>query len=196
MIRVLTGKYFRTVQVFFKDLFVFKKQSTIDSLKIPFSFLLLTSFPISTFNVDYCVCVKPITLCNCLCSSSSSCFSASVIGNIEEFGAKNHQTTKLLIQYTVLETQFPSLKYTTVIEIRKNLQNFNSYPNIGLIISRIEIYFQLEKDYALYISTFYILYECAQVLSSGLRNIYIYTQAITWREQCVDVYIFCFNTMC
>ena len=37
----------------------------------------------------YCVCVKRITPCNCLCSSSSSCFSASVIRNIREFGSKN-----------------------------------------------------------------------------------------------------------
>ena len=40
-----------------------------------------------------CVCVKRITFCNCLCSSSSSsCFSAKVIRNIEEFGAKNYFT--------------------------------------------------------------------------------------------------------
>ena len=37
----------------------------------------------------YCVCVKRITLCNCLCSSSS-CFYASLIWNIQEFGAKNY----------------------------------------------------------------------------------------------------------
>ena len=40
-----------------------------------------------------CVCVKRITLCNCLCSSSSpsssSHFPTSLIQNIEEFGAKN-----------------------------------------------------------------------------------------------------------
>ena len=38
-----------------------------------------------------CVCVKRITLCNCLCSFSS-CFSASLIRNIGEFGAKNYFT--------------------------------------------------------------------------------------------------------
>ena len=37
-----------------------------------------------------CVCLKCITLCNCLCSSS--CFSASLIRNIGEFGAKNYFT--------------------------------------------------------------------------------------------------------
>ena len=39
----------------------------------------------------YCVCVKRITLCNCLCSSSS-CFYASLIRTIQEFGAKNYFT--------------------------------------------------------------------------------------------------------
>ena len=44
----------------------------------------------------YCVCVKRITLCNCLCSFSSSFSSSrdsvSVIRNIGEFGAKNYFT--------------------------------------------------------------------------------------------------------
>ena len=40
---------------------------------------------------SYCVCMKRITLCNCL-YSSSSCFSASLIRNIAEFGAKNYFT--------------------------------------------------------------------------------------------------------
>ena len=31
---------------------------------------------------SYCVCVERITLCNCLCSFSSSCFSASRVRNI------------------------------------------------------------------------------------------------------------------
>ena len=38
-----------------------------------------------------CVCVKLITLCNCLCfSSSPSRFSPSLIWNIREFGVKNY----------------------------------------------------------------------------------------------------------
>ena len=44
--------------------------------------------------LDFCVCVKRITLCNCLCSSSSS-FSrkfASVIRNIGKFGGKTYFT--------------------------------------------------------------------------------------------------------
>ena len=41
----------------------------------------------------FCVCVKRITLCNCLCfSSPSSCDFASVIRNIGKFGAKNYFT--------------------------------------------------------------------------------------------------------
>ena len=71
----------------------------------------------------YCVCVKRITLCNCLCSRCC-CFSASLIRNIGEFGAKIIlQTMGQLIQYVVLEIHFWSLKYTVVM-IRKNLSNF------------------------------------------------------------------------
>ena len=40
---------------------------------------------------DFCVCVKRITLCSCLCSSSS-CFPSSLIRNIGKFGAKNYFT--------------------------------------------------------------------------------------------------------
>ena len=85
----------------------------------------------------FCVCVKRITLCNCLCSSSPSSPSprssrdfASVVGNIEKFGAKTIlQTTKQLIQFVVLEIQFRSLKYMTVISIRKNLSNISFLSN-------------------------------------------------------------------
>ena len=48
------------------------------------------------FLLLYCVCVKRITLCNCLCSSSPSSFPsrafASVIRNVGKFGAKNYFT--------------------------------------------------------------------------------------------------------
>ena len=43
---------------------------------------------------SYCVCVKRLTLCNCLCSSYSR-FSASVIQNIREFRANNYFTDHL-----------------------------------------------------------------------------------------------------
>ena len=89
----------------------------------------------------YCVCVKRITPCNCLCSSSSSCFSASVIQNIREFGSKNcfYRPSNSIIHG--FRDHFHSLKYSTVIRIRKNLSN----------------------------------------------SVSIATQAITKREQCVDV---------
>ena len=57
---------------------------------------------IYTIYCIYCICVKRITLCNCLCSSSSpsSHFSASLLRNIEEFGAKkyftDHRTTSTI----------------------------------------------------------------------------------------------------
>ena len=43
---------------------------------------------------SYCIYVKRVTLCNCLCSSPSSSryFSASLIRNIGEFGATNYFT--------------------------------------------------------------------------------------------------------
>ena len=40
----------------------------------------------------YRVCLKRIRLCNCLCSISSSRFSASLILNIRKFGAKEYFT--------------------------------------------------------------------------------------------------------
>ena len=48
----------------------------------------------SIMNLFYCVCLKRITLCSYLCFSSSpfSCFSASLIWNIGEFGATNYFT--------------------------------------------------------------------------------------------------------
>ena len=74
----------------------------------------------------YCVCVKRITLCNCLCSSSPSSPSRSsalsgISGNSEQKTIL--QTTEQLMQFMVLEIQFRSLKYMTVIRIRKNLSN-------------------------------------------------------------------------
>ena len=45
--------------------------------------------PINSFVYANCVCVNCITLCNCLCPSSSfSRDTANVIRNIGEFGAK------------------------------------------------------------------------------------------------------------
>ena len=51
----------------------------------------------------FCVCVKRIALCNCRCSSSS-CFSASVIPNIREFGTKyyftDHRTINTIVSFS------------------------------------------------------------------------------------------------
>ena len=55
--------------------------------------------------------MKRTTLCNCLCFSSSSCFSASVIRNIKKFEAKNyfndHQTPNTIKGFI---NSFPILK--------------------------------------------------------------------------------------
>ena len=64
-------------------------------LIVDFIFLSMDSFYRKQFiNLPYCVCVKCITLCNCLCSSSpsSSRDFPSVILNIEKFEAKNYFT--------------------------------------------------------------------------------------------------------
>ena len=70
------------------------------------------------------VCVKRITLCNCLCSSPSFPRSSALSGISRNSEQKTIlQTTKQLIQFIVLEIQFRSLKYMTVIRICKNLSN-------------------------------------------------------------------------
>ena len=64
-------------------------------LIIDFIFLSMDSLYRNQFiNLSYFVCVKCITLCNCLCSSSpsSSRDFPSVILNIEKFEAKNYFT--------------------------------------------------------------------------------------------------------
>ena len=87
----------------------------------------------------HCVCVKRKLLCNWLCSSShsSSRDFASVTRNIGKFGAKNyftdHQTANTIL---VLEIQFQSFKYMTVIRIRKNLSNISLLSNLVAITRR------------------------------------------------------------
>ena len=77
------------------------------------------------FTKSFCVCVKYITLCNCLYSSPfpshSSLVLSGILGNLEEKTIL--QTTKQLIQFTVLEIHFQSLEYMAVIRIRKTLSN-------------------------------------------------------------------------
>ena len=52
---------------------------------------------------------------------------SGISGNLEQKTIL--QTTKHIIQYTVLEIQFRSLNYTTVIRICKNLSNFPFLPS-------------------------------------------------------------------
>ena len=92
-----------------------------------FKLLNWTNVRIST----YCVCVERITLCNCLCSSSSSHFSAGVIRNIGEFGATKyftyHQTANKIHGF---RDSVPVLKiYDTIIRIRRNLSNLLFLPS-------------------------------------------------------------------
>ena len=82
--------------------------------------------------LDFCVCVKRVTLCNCLCSSScscsSSCFSSSVIRNIEEFGARNY-FTDLRIANTIhdFRNSIPVLK---TYDCDQDTQKFGNFPFI------------------------------------------------------------------
>ena len=76
----------------------FHTNTLVRSLDNLFLFWPSTSASISDYTISFCVCVKRITLCNCLCSSSSR-FSASLVRNIgvshiRDFGpshnVKNH----------------------------------------------------------------------------------------------------------
>ena len=79
-----------------------------------------------------CVCLKRITLCDCLCSSSC-CFSPSLIysifhsliQNIGEFGAKSYftdyQTANTIHSF---RDSFLVLKIHGCYKLRKNLSNF------------------------------------------------------------------------
>ena len=66
----------------------------------------------------------PVFFFSLSASSPSPHDFASVIRNIGKFGAKTIlQTSEQLIQFAVLEIHFQSLKYMTVIRIRKKLSN-------------------------------------------------------------------------
>ena len=88
----------------------------------------------------YCVCVKRITLCNCLCSSSS-CFSASAIRNIGELRAKSY--------FTDHQKANTIHSFTDSVPVRR-------------------------------------IYNCYQNTQT-FEQLCISTQAITRKEQCVDV---------
>ena len=56
----------------------------------------------SQITVYYCFCLKRITLCICLCSSSPSRFCASHIRNIGELGAKKYSVDLQILQFSYL----------------------------------------------------------------------------------------------
>ena len=76
--------------------------------------------------IPCCVCMKRITLCNCLCCFFFLFFCQPYP---EYRGIRGEQlflqTIKHLLQYTVLEIQLRSLKYMVVTRIRKNLENLS-----------------------------------------------------------------------
>ena len=89
---------------------------------VVFNLLLLISF------LYCCVCVKCITLCNCLCSFLLLLLLLVTLPALIRISENSDlktilQTIEQLIQYTLLEIQFRSFKYTDVIRIRKNLCN-------------------------------------------------------------------------
>ena len=64
----------------------------------------------------YCICVKRITICNCICSSSPSCFSASrvrIIGArlIRDFGPYHNVKNRVCCDFIILsENKFRYFK--------------------------------------------------------------------------------------
>ena len=82
-LEVATDNYFQNPEKYYKEV-----KTTVDKKKLT---NLYEKYKDKGMCIYYCVCVKRVTLCNCLCSSCY-CFSASFIGNIGEFGAKNYFT--------------------------------------------------------------------------------------------------------
>ena len=80
----------------------------------------------------YCVWVKRITLCNCLCSSSSSssCFSASLIRNIGEFGAKNYFT-----DHRTANTMHGFIDSFLVLKIHDCYQDSQKFEQLSIQVS-------------------------------------------------------------
>ena len=154
------------------------------------SFLLLTSFLISTFNVDYCVCVKPITLCNCLCSSSSSssCFSASVIRNIEEFGAKNyftdHQTANTIHD---VRDSVPVLKIHDCYWDTQKFAKFQLLPKHRLNNFQDRDLFLVRKRLCIIYQ--HIVWMCSGVITWIKKYIYIHPSDNKARTVCWCIYI-------
>ena len=77
---------------------------------LPFhSFIYSISCLVKYTTIYYCFCVKRIMLCVCLCSSSSY-FSASLIWNIGEFGARKYfiddQTANAIHLFVPMKRKF------------------------------------------------------------------------------------------
>ena len=66
-------------------------------------------------SIYFCVCVKRKTFCNCL-YSSSSCDSASLIGNIRELRAKNyftdHRTANRIQLFVSMKSKFSGIFFS------------------------------------------------------------------------------------
>ena len=131
----------------------------------------------------FCIYVKSITLCNCLCSSSpSSCDFNSATQNIGKFGAKNyftdHQTTNTRHG---LEIQSRSLKQMAITRIHKNL-SYSPFPQ-GEISVLMYSYNPLQtalKHLKLYILaqivweiSYYIADKCLVSICSKISEIWL-----------------------
>ena len=131
--------------------------------------------------IHYCVCVKRITLCNCLCSSSPSSRSRSsrALSGISENSEQKTilQTTEQLIQFTVLNIHFRSLEYMAVIRICKNLSNIPFHTSKRQLQGKnsVDVNNQLQtvlKHLKLYILTQIVDKSIIILLRKFLANIY------------------------
>ena len=96
-------KFLATPLVFFVSSFT---QKQIEYLE----WSVFCMFSLFMYLFIYCVCVKRVMLCNCLCSSPFSRFSARLIGDIREFGAKiyfnEHRTTNTIKLFVPIKRKF------------------------------------------------------------------------------------------
>ena len=109
--RILLASCYFVYSMLDKDFHLFIHSASLVNV---FEYGCISSFVYSSiWNNTNCVCVKRITLWNCLCSSSSSPssrFSASFIRNIGEFGAKNyfagHRTANTIQLFVPIKRNF------------------------------------------------------------------------------------------
>ena len=141
-------------------------------LIVDFIFLSMDSFYRKQFiNLPYCVCVKCITLCNCLCSSSpsSSRDFASVIPNIEKFEAKSYFT-----DHQTGNTTYSSKESVPVLEIHdcyRDTQKFEqpSIPILNAIASyKVRTVFWCKQPTSNSFETFQTLYTYSNCMINQL----------------------------